>query len=160
MPALRSFRITALAAATVLLAACATSPRAGSEPGKFLEATIAVPREYRIPVDIAFRGAVVTGLETHNAPGPAEVEAARTKDPSDKTVVLFRFTYNNSDYVSHRVNLRIVVLDESGGVLADGGRTGTLDAKTTEDTISFPVTVRTLDWPRAANVKVLATFLD
>jgi len=150
----------AVLAAAAALAACTSAPRAGRGPGTFQEALVEVPRETRIAVGIAHEKARLSWLETHYTPKPKDVEAARAKDPGDKTVALFRFYYENGGYVSHRASLRVLLLDEAGGVLAEGGRAATLDAQVQEDTISFPVSFRTVDWPRAAKVKVLATFLD
>jgi hypothetical protein len=118
------------------------------------------PRETKIPVGIDHRKGSILWMESQNDPRPDDVADAEKTDPNDKTWMLLRFYYKNEDFVGYRVNLRVVVLDESGGVLAEGGRKATLDPRKVEDTISFPLRVKTLDWPRARNVKVLATFLD
>jgi ribonuclease PH len=50
------------------------------------------------------------------------------------------------------------VLDADGGILSEGGRSATLDRMEAKDTITFPLKVKTLDWPKAARMKVMATF--
>ncbi|MBK9968436.1 MAG: hypothetical protein IPP07_27665 [Holophagales bacterium] len=58
------------------------------------------------------------------------------------------------------MKIRALLLDDSGGVLADSGRGATLGKQEKEDTVSFPMKVKTLDWGRAAKMKLLATFLE
>jgi hypothetical protein len=70
-----------------------------------------------------------------------------------------RFRYKNSDWIDHRVRLRAVLLDASGNIVADAGRTGTMDKGQTSDTLSFPMKLRTVDWPNAVKMKVTASFL-
>jgi len=151
-----AFRALAASAAALLLSA---APLLAQAKGAFLEKTIEVPRATRIPVDISFEKATLLTVESVNEPREIDLKDARESDPKDSTFVLLRFYYANADYVSHKVKLRAILMDETGGVLAEGGRTGTLDAQQTEDTITFPMKVRTLDWPNATRLKVTATFL-
>ncbi len=58
------------------------------------------------------------------------------------------------------MKLRALLLDEAGGVLADADRSTTLGKQEKEDTFSVPMKVKTLDWGRAAKMKLLVTFLD
>lgn len=130
-----------------------------AQKGALLEKTIDVPRDTKIPVDIAYEKSALVSVESVNDPKRSDVEHAKETDPKDATFMLLRFHYRNDDYVSHKVKLRAVLLDASDGVLAEGGRTGTLDAQQTDDTLTFPMKVKTLDWPNAAKLKVIATFL-
>jgi len=150
------FRALAIAAAALALA---SAPLPADTRGAFLEKTIDVPRATRIPVDLSFEKATLLTVESVNEPRESDIKDARESDPKDATFVLLRFYYANADYVSHKVKLRAILLDGAGGVLAEGGRTGTLDAQQTEDTITFPLKVKTLDWPNAARLKVIATFV-
>jgi hypothetical protein len=143
----------------LLAAALAAAPALAETRGALVERTIDVPRANRIPLDVEFEKAALLSVESINEPRETDIRDARESDPKDATFVLLRFYYRNADYVSHKVKLRAVLLDEKGGVLAEGGRTGTMDAQQTEDTLSFPLKVRTLDWPVAAKLKVFATFL-
>jgi hypothetical protein len=127
--------------------------------GALLEKTVDVPRDTKVPVEIVYEKAALTSVESINDPQDKDVREARATDPKDATFVLLRFHYRNDDYVSHRVKLRAVLMDSGDGVLAEGGRTGTMDAKQTDDTLTFPIKVKTLDWPTAAKLKVIATFL-
>jgi hypothetical protein len=127
--------------------------------GALLEKTVDVPRATKVPVDIAFEKAALVNVESINDPRERDIKDARENDPKDVTFMLLRFHYRNADYVSHKVKLRAVLMDGSDGVLAEGGRTGTLDPQQTDDTLTFPIKVKTLDWPNAAKMKVIATFL-
>ena len=144
----------------LLLTALLWAPALPADAGKFLEKSIDVPRADRVAVDLAFEKAVLTWVESQNDPQPKDVKDASEKDPGDKTWLILRFHYKNDDYVSHRLQLRVVLLGENGQVYAEAGRSGTLDAQQKDDTLSFPMRVKTVDWPRAAKLKVLATFLD
>ncbi|HKC23205.1 MAG TPA: hypothetical protein VKF32_00610 [Thermoanaerobaculia bacterium] len=127
--------------------------------GALLEKTVDVPRATKVPVDIAFEKAALVTVESINDPRESDIRDAKASDPKDATFVLLRFHYRNADYVSHKVKIRAVLMDGSDGVLAEGGRTGTMDAQQTDDTLTFPMKVKTLDWPNAAKLKVIATFL-
>ena len=128
--------------------------------GRLVEQTVDVPRETRVDLALSFEKATVFGLESQNDPKPEDVEEARAKDPKDKTWVLLRFFYRNEGWTKQKVNLRVLLLDEAGGILADTGRSTKLKKQKTEETITVPMHVKTLDWGAAARVKVLATFLD
>jgi hypothetical protein len=141
-----------------LSTALSTSARAETR-GALLEKTVDIPRATKVPVDIAFEKAALVSVESINDPRERDIKDARESDPKDVTFILLRFHYRNADYVSHKVKIRAVLLDASDGVLAEGGRTGTLDAQQTDDTLTFPMKVKTLDWPTAAKLKVIATFL-
>jgi hypothetical protein len=132
---------------------------ASASGGPLLETTVAVPRENRIPLDLSYEKSALTSVESQNEPTEKDLREAEKSDPNDKKFVVFRFYYKNEDYVDHQVKLRAVLLDGNDAVIGEGGRTGTLDKGKTEDTISFPMRMKTLDWPRAAKLKVIASFL-
>ena len=144
----------------LLLLASLLSPAPARAAGTFVEKTVDVPRTTKIAVGVTFEKAVIQWVESQNDPKEKDVAEAAKSDPKGKTWVLLRFTYVNEGYVSHKVNLRVLLLDGSGGVLAEGGRRSALDAQEKKDTISFPIHVRTLDWPKAAKLKVMATLYD
>jgi len=148
-----------LASLAACLALCLAAPDAAEAGGPLLEKVIEVPRATRIPLDLAWEKCALVDVETQNDPGDKAVQAAKDRDPKDLTFLLVRFRYKNADWVDHRVRLRTVLLDEAGNVLADAGRTGTLDKNQTDDTLSFPMKVKTVDWPNAVKMKVTASFL-
>ena len=127
--------------------------------GPLLEKDVDVPRDTRIPVNLVWEKCTLVDVETHNGPDPKTVEAAKTHDPKDIAFLLVRFRYSNTDWVDHRVRLRAVLLDAQGNVVGDAGRTATMDKSTNDDTISFPMKIRTVDWPAAVKVHVTASFL-
>jgi hypothetical protein len=146
---------TALAAALALLTAL---PAAAA--GRLVEETVDVPRATRVPLTFAFEKSAIFAVESQNDPKPEDVEEARTKDPKDRTWILLRFTYRNDGWTGQKVKVRALLLDQTGGVLADAGRSTTLGKQEKEDTFSFPMKVKTLDWGSAAKMKLLVTFLD
>lgn len=135
------------------------APIAVAAGGPLLEKEVEVPRTTRIPLDLTWEKCVLVDVETQNDPDEKVVNAAKERDPKDLTFLLVRFRYTNTDWVDHRVRLRAVLLDGSGNVIADAGRTGTMDKGQTNDTLSFPMKIKTVDWPNAAKMKVSASFL-
>ena len=148
--------LACLAASFALLL---VAPKAAAAGGPLLEKEIAVPRATRIPLDLKWEKCALVDVETQNEPSEKTVEAAKDHDPKDLTFLLVRFRYANTDWVDHRVRLRAVLLDASGNVVADAGRTGTMDKNQTDDTLSFPMKVKTVDWANAVKMKVTASFL-
>jgi hypothetical protein len=126
--------------------------------GPLLEKDVDVPRETRIDVGIVWEKCTLIDVETHNAPDAKMVDAAKANDPKDFTLLLVRFRYANTDWVNHRVRLRAVLLDGGGNVVGDAGRTATMDKGQENDTISFPMKIRTVDWPEAKKLHVTASF--
>ncbi|MCL4806996.1 MAG: hypothetical protein KJ062_04255 [Thermoanaerobaculia bacterium] len=154
----RTFRRLAPSALAAALAFLAAAPAAAQ--GKLAEETAAVPRETRVTLDLSFEKATIFAVESQNDPKAADIEEARAKDPEDKTWVLLRFFYRNDGYTRQKARIRAFLLDESGGVLGEGGRSATLKKQKAEDTVTFPIRVKTLDWERAARLKVLVTFSE
>lgn len=154
----RTYRCLAPTALAAALAFLAAAPAAAQ--GKLAEQTAAVPRETRVPLDLAFEKARILGVESQNDPKAADIEEAKAKDPKDRTWVLLRFFYRNDGYTRQRVRIRAFLLDENGGVLAEGGRSATLAKQKPEGTVTFPIRVGTIDWGRADRLKVLVTFRD
>ena len=145
-------------ALAAILAILVTAPAAAA--GKLVEETVDVPREHRVPLAFVHEKATIFALESHNDPKSDDLEDARQKDPNDKTWVLLRFYYRNDGWTKLKVKVRALLLDEEGGVLADVGRSAKLAREKTEDTLNVPMKVKTLDWGKAAKMKVLVTFLD
>ena len=148
--------LTCLAAC---IAVCLAASNAAAAGGPLLEKEVEVPRATRIPLDLTWEKCVLVDVETQNDPGDKAVLAAKEHDPKDLTFLLVRFHYKNSDWIDHRVRLRAVLLDAEGNVVADAGRAGTMDKGQTDDTLSFPMKVKTVDWPNAVKMRVTASFL-
>ena len=132
-----------------------------SAAGKLVELSVDVPRDHRIPLSIAFEKTTVFAVESQNDPKAADVDEAKAKDPGDKTWVPLRFYLRNDGYTKQKLNIQALLLDADGGILAQAkDRSTTVSRLTTEDTLTLPMRVKTLDWPRAAKLKVLVTFLE
>ncbi len=142
--------------AAVFLAAILAVPAFAAGP--LLEKDLDVPRDTRIAVGLVWEKCSLIDVETHNAPDAKMVEAAKANNPKDLTFLLVRFRYANTDWVDHRVRLRAVLLDEGGSVVGDAGRTATMDKGQEDDTISFPMKIKTVDWPAAKKLHVTASF--
>jgi len=149
---------TLKAAFALFAALVVAAPPADAVRGYFFERTVEVPKTTRVPLDLVYEKVAILSVESQNDPKDADVKDAEKRDPRDTTLVVIRFRYRNEDFVKRKVQLRVVLLDEANGVLGDGGRTGTLAAKKIEDTISFVVPVRTVEWPAAKRMKVEAIF--
>ena len=149
---------TLKAAFALFAALVVAAPPADAVRGYFFERTVEVPKTTRVPLDLVYEKVAILSVESQNDPKDADVKDAEKRDPRDTTLVVIRFRYRNEDFVKRKVQLRVVLLDEANGVLGDGGRTGTLVAKKIEDTISFVVPVRTVEWPAAKRMKVEAIF--
>lgn len=155
----RTLRSLAPVLLPALLALGAALPAAAA--GKLVEASVDVPREHRVPLSIAFDKASVVAVESHNEPKDADVAEAKAKDPNDRTWVVLRFYLRNDGYTKQKLNIQALLLDAEGGILAQAkDRTTSVSRLTTEDTLTLPIRVKTLDWPRAAKLKVLVTFLE
>ncbi len=149
-------------ALSFLAALLALGTAASAQPaGKLVEVSIDVPREHRIPLSIAFEKTTVFAVESQNDPKAGDVDDARSKDPGDKTWVALRFYLRNDGYTKQKLNIQALLLDADGGILAQAkDRTTSVPRLTTEDTLTLPMRVKTLDWPRAAKLKVQVTFLE
>ena len=147
---MRSLRLTVLGVLTssILVAA-----------GPLLEKDVDVPRDTRIAVGLVWEKCTLIDVETHNGPDEKMVQSAKANNPGDLTFLLVRFRYSNDDWVDHRVRLRAVLLDGDGNVVGDAGRTATMDKGQKDDTISFPMKIKTVDWPAAKKLHVTASFL-
>ena len=88
---------TALVAALALLTAAPATAA-----GQLVEESVAVPRENRVPLALSFEKSTIFAVESQNDPQPADLEEARTKDPTDKTWVLLRFYYRNDGWTGRR----------------------------------------------------------
>ena len=127
--------------------------------GPLLEKDVDVPRDTRIAVGLVWEKCTLVDVETHNAPDEKMVQSAKANNPTDLTFLLVRFRYANDDWVDHRVRLRAVLLDGDGNVVGDAGRTATMDKGQKDDTITFPMKIKTVDWPAAKKLHVTASFL-
>jgi hypothetical protein len=130
-----------------------------SAAGPLLEKDVDVPRATRIAIDLVWEKCTLVDVESHNAPDDKMVANAKANDPKDLTFLLLRFRYANSDWVDHRVRLTAVLLDGAGIVVGDASHTATMDKGQKEDTISFPMKIKTVDWPEAKKLRVTASFL-
>ena len=155
-------RIVRLLAPTLLAVALSLGTSASAlAAGKLVEASVDVPREHRIPLTMAFEKTTVFAVESQNDPKLADVDEAKEKDPGDKTWVGLRFYVRNDGYTKQKLNIQALLLDPDGGILAQAkDRTTTVSRLTKEDTLTLPMRVKTLDWPRAGKLKVVVTFLE
>jgi len=127
--------------------------------GPLLEKDVDVPRATRIEVGLEWEKCTLIDVESHNAPDEKMVQSAKANDPKDLTFLLLRFRYANADWVDHRVRLTAVLLNAEGNVVGDASHTATMDKGQKNDTISFAMKIKTVDWPEAKKLRVTASFL-
>ncbi len=149
---------TFLAACTIAAALAGASGPATAAQGYLFERTVEAPKGTSVAVDLSYEKVAIVSVESQNDPKEVDVKDAEKRDPRDTTLVMIRFRYRNEDFIKRKVSLRVVLLDDSNGVIADGGRSGTLGPKKTDDTFSFVVPVRTVEWPSAKRMKIEAIF--
>ena len=147
-----------LLAAFALAALAGGSRPAACAQGVLFEKIVDAPGATSVAVDLSYEKVTIVSVESQNDPKDVDVKDAEKRDPRDTTLVMIRFRYRNEDFVKRKVNLRIVLLDDANGVIGDGGRSGTLGAKRKDDTFSFVVPVRTVEWPSAKRMKIEAIF--
>lgn len=86
-------------------------------------------------------------------PKPEKLQKAEGR-PGETTKLTVRFTYANPDKKNWKCQYRAAVLDEKGEELGFGEREADLDKRQAADTNDVDVTMRTLDFPRAAKLSV------
>ena len=141
-------RKAALASAVFTLAAFVVSAQQ-----KF-EKTITFPRSRPADLNWTLEKCTIRDLEIKNFPNDEDIEKARAKDPSDHSMLFWRFHVDNRGPKDCKVRVWIEVLDKNGKVVNDGDRSGTVDAGKIDDDITVMMRLKTLDAADAPRVRV------
>lgn len=128
--------------------------------GPLLETTVDAPRETKVAVGLEHEKAVISWVESQWEPEAKDVSRATETGSREKSLMLFRFTYTNAGWISHKLRLSLVVLSEDNKVLATGSRSSALDKNAKDDTITVPVRIKTADWGRAKKIRITAAMLS
>ncbi len=132
------------------------------EPEPPAEPTKVVPRLERIvpfrtgetlALGIEDRFVTIESVQVTDWPKPADVAKAEEK-PGETTKLTVKFTYMNRDDDDWKCTYRVTVLDEGGREIGSGEREATLNGSEASDTNRVSVKMRTIDFPKAAKLKV------
>jgi hypothetical protein len=106
-----------------------------------------------IPLGIEDRFVTIDTVEVSSWPKPDEVQKASGK-PGEETKLTLKFRYMNRDDDDWKCVYRVQVLDEAGKEIGLGVQERTLNGTEANDTNRVVVKMRTVDFPRAARLRV------
>lgn len=106
-----------------------------------------------IPVGIEDRFVTVDSVAVTSWPKPEDVRKAEGK-PDETTRLTVKFTYTNRDADDWKCTYRVTILDAGGREIGTGIQERTMNGGEAGDTNRVSVKMRTMDFPRAAKIKV------
>lgn len=104
-----------------------------------------------IHLGIVERGVRIESVEVTGWPKARHLEKA-TDDQMTRLSV--EFTYTNRSSKDYKCRYTVTVLDEAGQELGSGEREAHLEAEEEDDTNGVAVRIRTLDFPKAAKLRI------
>ena len=128
-------------------------PASSGNPAARLERVVPFRTKEAVPVGIEDRFITIESVEVTGWPKPDEVRKAESR-PDDTTNLAVRFTYMNRDDNDWKCTYRVQVLDEHGKEIGSGVQERTLNGTEAGDTNRVSVKMRTLDFPKAARLRV------
>ena len=152
----------AVPAATTAPAAPTPVPTPAPEPVRPTEAPSAASKLERtvpfqtgadIPVGIEDRFITVVAVSVVSWPKPDEVARAAGK-PGDESKLTLKFSYMNRDDDDWKCIYRVQVLDQAGREIGSGVQERTMNGTEANDTNRVTVKMRTVDFPKAAKIRV------
>ncbi len=118
-----------------------------------LERVVPFRTKESVPVGIEDRFITIESVEVTGWPKPDEVRKAES-NPGDTTSLTMKFTYSNRDDDDWKCTYRVQVLDDQGKEIGSGVQERTLNGTEAGDTNRVSVKMRTLDFPKAARLRV------
>jgi hypothetical protein len=106
-----------------------------------------------IPLGITARVITIGSVEVTAWPTPEALKKAEGL-PGDMTSLTVKFTYANQGNSDWKCTYRVTVLDDKGVEIGSGEREAGLNKAEKSDTNRVSVKMRTLDFPRAAKLRV------
>lgn len=100
---------------------------------------------------IVERGVRIESVEVTGWPKPRHLAKATSDDTSRLTV---EFTYTNRSSKDYNCKYVVTILDEAGQEIGSGEREAHLEAEEEDDTNQVSVRMRTLDFPKAAKLRI------
>jgi serine/threonine-protein kinase len=128
-------------------------PAGSANPASRLERVVPFRTKESVPVGIEDRFITIESVEVTSWPKPDEVRKAEGR-PDDTTNLTVKFTYMNRDDNDWKCTYRVEVLDDQGKAIGSGVQERTLNGTEAGDTNRVSVKMRTLDFPRAAKLRV------
>jgi serine/threonine-protein kinase len=128
-------------------------PASSANPAARLERVVPFRTKESVPVGIEDRFITIESVEVTGWPKPDEVRKAESK-PGDTTSLALKFTYSNRDDDDWKCIYRVQVLDDQGKEIGLGVQDRTLNGTEAGDTNRVSVKMKTLDFPRAAKIRV------
>jgi len=130
-----------------------TRPPEATGAASRLERVVPFRTGEEIPLAIEDRFVTIESVAVTSWPKQDEVRKAESK-PADTTKLTLKFTYTNRDDDDWKCTYRISVLDANGREIGSGTQERTLNGTEAGDTNRATVQMRTLDFPKAAKLKV------
>jgi len=130
-----------------------TEPAGSGQAAARLERVVPFRTKESIPVGIEDRFIAIESVEVTSWPKPDEVRKAESK-PGETTSLTLKFTYSNRDDDDWKCIYRVAVLDDDGREIGSGVQERTLNGTEAADTNRVSVKMRTLDFPKAAKLRV------
>lgn len=106
-----------------------------------------------IPLGIVELAATIDSVTVTGWPKPEVVRAAEAA-PNGTTSLALSFTYSNRGLKTWKCRYHVDILDESGTEIGTGERNARLGKGQSDDTNGVSVKMRTLDFPKAAKLRV------
>ncbi len=104
-----------------------------------------------IHLGIVERGVRIESVEVTGWPKPRHLEKAT---PEAETRISLEFTYTNRSSKDYKCKYVVTILDEAGQEIGSGEREAHLEAEEEDDTNGVTVRMRTLDFPKAAKLRI------
>ncbi len=118
-----------------------------------LERVVPFRTKESVPVGIEDRFITIESVEVTSWPKPEEIRKAEGR-PDDTTSVTVKFTYMNRDDNDWKCTYRVSLLDDGGREIGSGVQERTLNGTEAGDTNRVSVKIKTLDFPKAAKLRV------
>lgn len=124
-----------------------------TSPAARLERVVPFRTGESVPLGIEDRFVTIESVQVTDWPKPGDVQKAQGK-PGETTKLTVKFTYTNRDDDDWKCTYRVQVLDDAGREIGSGVQERTLNGTEAGDTNRATVKMRTMDFPRAARLRV------
>jgi len=124
-----------------------------TSPAARLERVVPFRTGESLPLGIEDRFVTIESVQVTDWPKPGDVQKAQGK-PGETTKLTVKFTYTNRDDDDWKCTYRVQVLDDAGREIGSGVQERTLNGTEAGDTNRATVKMRTMDFPRAARLRV------
>ncbi len=123
----------------------------GSAPS--LERVVPFQPGVSVPLGIVQGVVTINSVEVIAWPKPAGLQKAEGR-PEEMTSLTLKFAYSNQGKQEWKCKYSLVVLDDKGAEIGSGEREASLGGSEKTDTNRVSVKMKTLDFPKAVNLRV------